>query len=87
MPRTRIFCSQVVSDHYQIGLRRNIWVADDILAEESALAPEALVARLQVAIVAEKKAALAHKAAARTPDAIHALRRAKLMTEEVEALG
>lgn len=58
-----------------------------LLAEESALAPEALVARLQVAIVAEKKAALAHKAAARTPDAIHALRRAKLMTEEVEALG
>ena len=36
MPGPRDFRMEAVSDHYQIGLRRNIWVADDILAEESA---------------------------------------------------
>ena len=36
IPRSRIFCSQVVLDHYPTGPSRKFWVTDDILVEKSA---------------------------------------------------
>jgi len=39
--------------------------------------------RLRAAIVEEKKMAMAFKAQGKTRDAVHSLKRAKLMTEEI----
>ena len=49
---------------------------------------EQYLERCKQAIACEKKAAAAHKAAGRTKEALHSMRRAKLMTDEVaEAAG
>ena len=60
----------------------------EIQVQSGQLSMEQYLERCKQAIASEKKAAAAHKAAGRTKEALHSMRRAKLMTDEVaEAAG